>query len=266
MTPKLIVTAGPSRGAQFPLTDRIIFNIGSDRSSTVFLDDPKVSPNHCRLYREDTKFTLFDVSGRGIAVNGKKVVKAVLSDNDVIRIGESELRFTLAADAPAGVVAPAAGAGAYGQAGPGAYGHLGEGAYGEPAPAGYGQVAPAAYGAAPAGAYGQPVPPGYGPPGAWLAPAPAPYAPPPAAPQAAPAQAPPAAPQRPPEDFRFQFVEPRAYARVWLQCVEGNDKGKIFDLSEGNVWVVGRGHSADVTVMDITVSRARWTYVLPQRP
>ncbi|GIW70470.1 MAG: hypothetical protein KatS3mg102_0012 [Planctomycetota bacterium] len=44
--------------------------------------------------------------------------------------------------------------------------------------------------------------------------------------------------------------------RAWLQAVEGNDKGKVFDLSEGNVWVIGRGHSADVTVMDIKASRA----------
>lgn len=211
MTARLLVTAGPNRGAQFQLTDRIIFNIGSDRSSTVFLDDPKVSPNHCRLYKEDLKFTLFDVSGKGLAVNGKKVVKAVLAENDIIRIGDSELRFSSADDAPA-----------------------------PPAPAaGYG-VAPAP----PAAAYAPP-----GGPGPYGAPPPA-YAPPPA-----PAAAPGAQ-----QDFRMPLPadtrEPRGYTRVWLQCVEGNDKGKTFDLSEGNVWVIGRGHSADITVMDIKVSRA----------
>lgn len=180
MTAKLFVTAGPSHGAEFQLTDRIIFNIGSDRASTVYLEDPKVSPNHCRLYKEDAKFTLFDVSGKGLMVNGKRVVKAVLAENDVISIGDSELRFTTLAAAPAA--------------------------------AGY-----------------------------------------------APAQAGPPAQGRP-EDFRMPLPpdagEPRGYARVWLQCVEGNDKGKTFDLSEGNVWVIGRGHSADITVMDIKVSRA----------
>jgi pSer/pThr/pTyr-binding forkhead associated (FHA) protein len=215
MTAKLIVTAGPNRGAQFPLTDRIIFNIGSDRSSTVYLDDPKVSPNHCRLYREDTKFTLFDVSGKGIAVNGKKVVKAVLAESDVISIGDSELRFTMAEVAP-----------------------------------------PAPYTAPPAA-----LPPPA--PAAWQ-PAPAPMAPPfaahsPMASPAPPPMAPPAAMPAPVgPDFQLQFGQsaPKSYKRVWLQCVEGNDKGKTFDLSEGNVWVIGRGHSADVTVMDIKVSRA----------
>src|SRR3954467_4605419 len=100
MTAKLIVTAGANRGAQFTLADRIIFNIGSDRGSTVYIDDAKVSPNHCRLYKEDSNFTLFDVSGKGLAVNGKKVVKAVLAEGDVVQIGDTEIRFTTSDASP----------------------------------------------------------------------------------------------------------------------------------------------------------------------
>jgi pSer/pThr/pTyr-binding forkhead associated (FHA) protein len=197
MTAKLIVTAGANRGAQFPLTDRIIFNIGSDRGSTVFLDDAKVSPNHCRLYKEDSKFTLFDVSGKGLTVNGKKVVKAVLAEGDVVQIGDTEIRFSTS-DALQQAYANAAGASPAAGAPPGPASH-------SPGPG-----APSA-------------PPGARTEGRSVGGAPG---------------------------------EPRGYARVWLQCVEGNDKGKTFDLSEGNVWVIGRGHSADVTVMDIKVSRA----------
>src|SRR5204862_3952728 len=114
-------------------------------------------------------FPRYDVSGKWPMLNGKRVVKAVLAENDAIQIGDSELRFTSAAGAPP---APAA-------AMPGAAPYAGQG--------------PAARN----------------------------------------------------EDFRMQLPheggEARGYARVWLQCVEGNDKGKVFDLSEGNVWVIGRG-------------------------
>ncbi len=213
MAARLIVTAGANRGAQFPLADRIIFNIGSDRSSTVCLEDPKISPNHCRLYKEDSKFTLFDVSGKGLLVNGKKVVKAILQEGDVITLGDSELRFAAGDDA---AHAPHGGGAAPGYA---------------PPPPAYGAPPQAAYAGAPGG------PPGGG--GGYGG-----------------------APRG--DDFRMNLEPagtqggppPGSITRVWLQCVEGNDKGKTFDLSEGNVWVIGRGHSADITVMDIKVSRA----------
>ncbi|MHC4392536.1 MAG: FHA domain-containing protein, partial [Planctomycetota bacterium] len=167
MTPKLTVTAGASRGTEVELTGRIIFNIGSDRGSTVFLDDPKVSPNHCRLYNEDQKFTLFDVSGRGMDINGQRVVKAVLQEGDVVTLGDSVLAFSFR----------------------GASANQG----GAP------QHAPAA--------------------GFQM-------------------------------DLQGAERGPVAYSRVWLQCVEGNDKGKTFDLSEGTSWSLCRGHNADITVMD----------------
>jgi pSer/pThr/pTyr-binding forkhead associated (FHA) protein len=185
LTAKLIVAGGPAGGQEFALSGRIIFNVGSDPSATVFLDDPKVAPNHCRLYKEDSRFTLFDVSGLGMTVNGKRVVKAVLQPGDRIQLGDSELDFSsdevddVATGAPAGAPTGAA------------------------RPPGHRGVSSG--------------------------------------------------------DFRIDVQSGQAahlLARAWLQCVEGNDKGKVFDLSEGNVWVIGRGHSADVTVMDIKASRA----------
>lgn len=166
---KLVVIDGPDRAKEFALTGRIIFNIGSDPQASVALSDGQVAGSHCRLYKEGDCFTLFDVSGQGLLVNGKRVVKAVLADGDVIRVGSSDLCFT-----SAGLLRAASGQGA---------------------------DAVSSSSSMPAS-------------------------------------------RRAPE-----------ITKAWMQCVEGNDKGKVFDISEGEVWVIGRGYSADLTVLDIKVSR-----------
>src|SRR6185295_607026 len=102
-------------------------------------------------------------SGKGLAVNGKKVVKAVLNEGDVVQIGDTEIRFTTSDPAYGG-----------------------------------GSAAPPAGHDAPGGS-----------PAHRQA-------------QAAPSEG---------HAVSATPDEPRGYSRVWLQCVEGNDKGKTFDLS-----------------------------------
>ena len=101
MSAQLVVTRGRKKGAAFPLDSRTIFDIGSSGDAAIHLDDVGVGDQHCRLYRENGQYTIFDLSGAGIRVNGKVVQKATLGESDAIGIGNAELRFTASGNSKA---------------------------------------------------------------------------------------------------------------------------------------------------------------------
>jgi len=104
MGPRLIVIAGPDQGRAFALAEGQMLTVGRGPLSNTHLTDPKISRMHCQVQADGGKFRLTDMGSRGgIMVNGQAAPKRDLKPGDVIRIGETELRFELetAADATA---------------------------------------------------------------------------------------------------------------------------------------------------------------------
>jgi Nif-specific regulatory protein len=89
---KLLVVSGPLRKSQFPLGTDLV--IGRDLESTIRLDDPAVSPQHCTIAWQDGQLILCDLdSHAGTFVNGIPVKQRTLKSGDEIAVGISVFRF-----------------------------------------------------------------------------------------------------------------------------------------------------------------------------
>jgi transcriptional regulator with GAF, ATPase, and Fis domain len=89
---KLLVVSGPLRKSQFPIGTDLV--IGRDLESTIRLDDPAVSPQHCSVRSQDGQLILCDLdSHAGTFVNGIPVKQRTLKSGDEIAVGISVFRF-----------------------------------------------------------------------------------------------------------------------------------------------------------------------------
>ncbi len=90
----LVVMDGPQQGRDFRLVQGRN-RIGTDADMEVVLTDPYVSSHHANIvYTDDGTFQLSDAgSTNGTRLNGKKVMQAVLVDNDTLQVGRTTLRF-----------------------------------------------------------------------------------------------------------------------------------------------------------------------------
>lgn len=90
-----LVQSQPGRaGRQFPL--RATRNtIGRDESRCqVVLDDPTVSAEHAAIVFEHDRFVLYDLAARNYTyLNGQRIQRQMLFDDDEIRLGSSVLVF-----------------------------------------------------------------------------------------------------------------------------------------------------------------------------
>lgn len=95
MLGQLLVVNGPDRGRSLPLTDGKTILIGSSRGLEAGrLNDPQVARVHIEIETGGGKARVVDCgTPAGTLVNGKRVSAADLKAGDVIRIGETELRF-----------------------------------------------------------------------------------------------------------------------------------------------------------------------------
>ncbi len=93
MPAQLAVASGPDQGKLFQLTPGQTMQIGRSQATTIRLTDPAVSRVHCELEIADDQVVLHNISGQGTLVNGQAAVEQPLQSGDVIRIGNSELRF-----------------------------------------------------------------------------------------------------------------------------------------------------------------------------
>ncbi len=97
---KLIATAGPQEGTEFPLLQDSV-TIGratQDTAWDIALQDRAVSRPHCRLSRKANGWTIMDLgSVNGTRLNGTNVTAEPrpLKDGDVVSVGESMLLFRL---------------------------------------------------------------------------------------------------------------------------------------------------------------------------
>jgi pSer/pThr/pTyr-binding forkhead associated (FHA) protein len=93
-TARLVVLDGKNRGTTYQLnsTDRV--KIGRASSSDIRLSDVKVSRDHCIVEQMGGHFVVIDLeSANGTIVNGERVRKTVLKNNDFLRLGFTVLKF-----------------------------------------------------------------------------------------------------------------------------------------------------------------------------
>ncbi len=71
-------------------------SLGRDKENIIFLNDDFVSRRHCRIQKKDNEgFLLLDMNSRnGTFLNGNRVFKALLNNNDRIQIGKKEFTFS----------------------------------------------------------------------------------------------------------------------------------------------------------------------------
>jgi pSer/pThr/pTyr-binding forkhead associated (FHA) protein len=94
MPTQLLVIAGPDAGLAFPLNAGAPLLIGRGQASSMKLVDPAVSRVHCEVRWDGRQAVVTDnASASGTFVNGCQVRSHNLRAGDVIKIGNSELRF-----------------------------------------------------------------------------------------------------------------------------------------------------------------------------
>lgn len=95
MKGKLSVTSGPAVGEVYYITEAVT-TLGSGEGNTIVIPDTSVSRRHAGIKVEEMRFELADFGARnGVYVNGRKINKLFLKDGDEIRIGNTEMTFTL---------------------------------------------------------------------------------------------------------------------------------------------------------------------------
>src|SRR5262245_7966183 len=107
MRAKLTVIAGPDRGRGFEIEDDQKLVIGRGEATATKLRDPTVSRTHCQVMGESGSFSLENLgAASGTVVNGRRISGShMLRSGDLIRIGDTELRFLI--DGPVGASGPA---------------------------------------------------------------------------------------------------------------------------------------------------------------
>ncbi len=80
-------TEGAETGRRFLISEHNLI-LGRSHECNIRLEDPLVSGRHASIAREGDQFVLEDLgSSNGVFVNGEKVKRAMLANNDEIRIG-----------------------------------------------------------------------------------------------------------------------------------------------------------------------------------
>ena len=94
----LIVTSGPCEGKIYALESSSLVSVGRDDQCSFQLVDNEISRRHLQIkYDRDKKAHLaVDMrSANGVFINGARITAdRQLDEGDVIRIGQSEIRYT----------------------------------------------------------------------------------------------------------------------------------------------------------------------------
>lgn len=98
--PKLVVTGGPKSGEEFNLEDGE-YVVGRSTENPICIADTSVSRKHIMLRLVGNGWTVSDLgSGNGTLVNGEPIAdETVLTNGDVITMGDTEVTFTDVANA-----------------------------------------------------------------------------------------------------------------------------------------------------------------------
>ncbi len=96
MPAQLVVVSGPDQGRTISLEEGQRLVIGRGEAAEARLADPFASRTHCCVEEDRGAFLLSDAGSRGgTFVNGRQITQHELKPGDVIRIGQTELRFRL---------------------------------------------------------------------------------------------------------------------------------------------------------------------------
>ena len=94
----IIITSGPNKGDYYPLGQRTNV-LGRAETNPIQILDEKVSRKHLQIHfdQQNHQYHALDMKSRsGVFINGKKIEsETVLVDEDEIRLGETNLLFTL---------------------------------------------------------------------------------------------------------------------------------------------------------------------------
>ena len=104
---KLVCTAGPAQGQEFPLTgDELVIGRASDNA--ISIPDTSVSRKHVLIRKTPEGWAASDMgSGNGTMVNGETIAQETpLKPGDAITLGDTELKFESGAAAPGGARRP----------------------------------------------------------------------------------------------------------------------------------------------------------------
>jgi serine/threonine protein kinase len=90
----LIVVAGPDQGRTFKVEEGQTLVVGRGQNTETRLRDPHVSRTHCQVEFASGRVQLRDAgSAAGTWVNNQRVTDRELRPGDVIRIGDTQIRF-----------------------------------------------------------------------------------------------------------------------------------------------------------------------------
>jgi pSer/pThr/pTyr-binding forkhead associated (FHA) protein len=90
--PGLIVDSVEEKGKRLELADEAI--IGRDKENSFFIDDPRASRQNARVLKDPDGYYVIDLNSRnGTLVNGEKVTRRKLKDNDRITIGRTVIVY-----------------------------------------------------------------------------------------------------------------------------------------------------------------------------
>ncbi len=93
--PEIIVKLGDNVVYRYSF-DKDIISIGRSRDNDIVIENLSVSRNHARIRHQDGKYILTDLnSANGTLVNGIRVTKTEVLDEDVITIGKHTLEFLI---------------------------------------------------------------------------------------------------------------------------------------------------------------------------
>ncbi len=91
--PVLQVETGPAAGKRFPLYKDVI-TIGRLEDNDICLQDTLISKHHARVIAHQSAYLLEDLgSSNGTFVNGERITSHLLSDGDVVYLGDTTLTF-----------------------------------------------------------------------------------------------------------------------------------------------------------------------------
>jgi hypothetical protein len=96
---RLVVIDGADKGRSYPLVEVGCIPIGkSQKHAEIVLHDMYVERVHCELHRDsDGHVRVKHLQGKGTQINGKEISEQELYIGDVLRVGNSYLRFEIGA-------------------------------------------------------------------------------------------------------------------------------------------------------------------------
>src|SRR6478609_6414628 len=91
--PELVLKLGDNVLQNY-VFDKDVMSIGRSRDNDIVVENLSVSRNHARIRRQNGKYILTDLnSANGTYVNGVKVSKTEIVNDDVISVGKHRLHF-----------------------------------------------------------------------------------------------------------------------------------------------------------------------------